>query len=658
MLVLGRLGIVVVLTLLATVACSSDSSPTKQSSPTVVGKYTLVGDVGGTKVKSGASVTLTLKADGTLTVVAEQPGQKLTDTGTWSLADKTITIAFKDQQIKGTGVYEFDGTTLKLPVLVFGEGKGVSEWTRVGASSPSGTSSSTPSSSSPPAQQGFKDDQWDLEHDAAAAGTKVYSDAVAKGVERKQAVQQAAAKARSMPEVSSAEISSNGLNVAVTYSDGQVENIVTERLQPPSVKGSDFRNQTAASAPGCETLIGQSPNPQEPGREGVNPGGGYGVSLYNQTLQPKSVSSADTPASKRALLISPQYDIKHPLHKVPTSIRDVSGDNIECLEASLKKVGYTVDTILGKSVNGKNVNAGDEAIQQLIDKLTTQKYGVVYFLGHGYLERTGNSFAGMWLGAVDLNRPEIKAVLNGKKIDRVLAVKVKQAYAKLFGLTWVPADPVFDMAPDDDGTASIVVKPAFFTQLRAKGADFSQTFMMINACSSAATPNMAQAVGAKAYIGWKSEMDGAFLGNASEAILDMLTDKARTVRAASQLWQIHEKWKATGPALDPAEDWQSMSVVGQNQQPYSPIDAQTYILIFRLRHGPSSATSNITKSAAVIKACYEQVWKKHLGALASPACHALDYGNSQPTEGQVVDSFFDVGVQKVGGGPGRWTLAD
>jgi hypothetical protein len=635
-------------------ACSSATTGTG-SSPTLAGTYHLVGDVGGTQVKSGATVTMTLRKDGTLTVVAVQPGQRFTDSGTWKVTGDSIAIEFKDQQIKGTGKYEFDGKTLRLPVLIFGEGKGISEWQLAGAST-----SGAPTSSAPPVALPDHSDLWDLDHDAAAAGTKVYSDAVAKGTSRTAAIQEALTKVQGMPDVTDAGLSSNGLNIGITYSDGLTENIVTERLQPPTPGGNWHASSTAlGSAAGtCETLPGQSADPREPGREGVNPGGGYGVALYDQNIQPKPVSSADSPPSKRALLIAPQYDVKHPLHKVPTSIREVSGDTIECLQASLKKVNYTVDTILGTVSGGKPINAGDQAIQQLITKLTTQKYGVIYFLGHGYLERTGNAFAGIWMGAVDLDRPEIKAVLNGKKIDRSLVAAVNEAYTKLFGFTWDPANPVFDFAPDDDLTPSIIVKPAFFAQLRAKGTDFSKTLIMIDACSSASTLNMVAAAGPKAYIGWKREMSGEFISNAGEAIFDMLTDKARTVRAAAQLWQIHEKWKATGPALEPGEDWINLVAVGANGKEYDKIDAQTYILIFRLRHGPSSATSNITQSTKVIRACYDQIWKSHKGALASPACHALDYGATQPTEGQVVEALFEVGVQTINGGGGRWTLAD
>jgi hypothetical protein len=362
--------------LLVLASCSSSTSG-KGSTPGLAGSYHLVGDVGGTQVKSDATVTLTLKADGTLSVLAVQPGQRFTDSGTWKVTGDSITIEFKEQGIKGTGKYEFDGKTLRLPVLIFGEGSGASEWQVAGSST-----SGPPASSAPPVALPDKSDLWDLDHDAAAAGTKAYSDAIAKGTSRTAAIAEALAKVKTIPDVTDAGLSANGLNIGITYSDGMKENVVTERLQT-STTGSNWRAGSSAlgsAAGSCETLPGASADPREPGREGVNPGGGYGVQLYNQAVQPKPVTSADSPPDKRALLISPQYDVKHPLHKVPTSIRDVSGDTIECLQASFKKVNYAVDTILGGTANGKPVNVGDQAIQQMITKLTTQKYGVIYFL--------------------------------------------------------------------------------------------------------------------------------------------------------------------------------------------------------------------------------------------------------------------------------------
>ena len=648
------------LVLVLVAACSSTTSG-HGSNPArdLVGSYHLVGDVGGQKVKTGATVTLVLRADGTLQVVAEQAGQRLTDSGSWRLSGNTITVEFRSEQIKGSGRYEYDGRTLRLPILVFGSGNGVSEWTRVGAGPSSAPPSGAPSSGTqtPGAPVAWSDSVWDVSKDGAAAGTKAYTEALARGATRADAISQALAKAKSVPGVSSADLSANGLNITVTYSDGQTEDIVTERLQPPSSKGpSKFADLGDPAT--CDTLPGRSPTPQEPGREGINPGGGYGVQIYDQGVQPKPVSSADTPSNKRALLVVPQYDVMHPIGTSLTTIRQVTGNNVECLSATLHKRGYTVDTILGKISGSSRSQVGELAIADLIKDLTSNKYGVFYFIGHGYLTHEKDKFAGVLMGEVDTSRPEIQKILNGGKVNHDNFMQVEQAYASLLGLTWDANDPAITLAPDNNGTATLVLRPGFFTQMKGRGVDLSQAFVFMNGCSSAVTLEMAQAIGPKAYVGWKHEMDGSFVADAAEQILDVLTDTAKTVRFATQVWELHEKWAAPPGALDPHVDWANIAAFGEGVRPYDVLDAQTYILIFAIRNGPSSATADIRKNATFVQQCYDQVWKFHKGALASPACHALQFGNVQPTEGEVVDALSEVGLKHIGNSAGRWTLAD
>jgi hypothetical protein len=644
---------------------SSSAAPTTGAAA-LPGTYTLVGDVGGTQVKTGATVTLILKTDGTVDLSAKQPGETATDSGTWTATGSTITLAFTDDLVAdASGTFEFDGTKLTLPVLVFGEGAGKSEWTRTGGPDSTGTSGTSPPPTTGPAtprENHF--DQWDLAGSAAAAGTKVYSEAVAKGTPAKDAVQQAATAAKAVSGVSGATISKNGRNIRVTYADGGYEEIITERLMTPEESAATPAVTTLLGAPGgCVTMPGASADATEPGREAVNPRGGYSVNLYDPNIQPKPVTSADSPPadSRRALLIAPQYDVPHPLHGETKlySIRDVAGDNIECISGSLTKAGYAIDSILGSVTGGKRANTGDDAVQQMITQLTTKKYGVVYFLGHGYTDATTDAFTGILMGPVNLDRPEIKAIQGGKKIDRAIAALMTKKYADLLGLTWNDADPPIALAPDDDGTPTMVVRAPLFAQLKAKGMDLSKSLLVLNACSSAVASSFPQAAGSKAYIGWNATMSGEFISRASESFFDVLTDKARTVRMATQVWQLHEIWRTKSLAAPSEnESHKSLTLLGQNFQKYDVIDAQTYILIFAIRLRPSPPTSDIKNTSGFVQNCYDQIWKARKGALASPQCHALRFGNDFPTEGQVVDAQFETGARSVGGGAGRWTLAD
>ena len=207
----------------------------------------------------------------------------------------------------------------------------------------------------------------------------------------------------------------------------------------------------------------------------------------------------------------------------------------------------------------------------------------------------------------------------------------------------------------------IWVTPAFFQMLRdQKSVSFAKTMVFLNTCSSGAGSSLKDAFTAKAFFGWAIPMDGVFVAHAAETIFDSVTDKARSARDAWWMWRRHEAWQIEqeGKAREDNAKPEQLKVSGVDGADYEPITSQSVILIYRLRHGPSSASSDIAKSLLVVKSCSELFWSlgKKTG-LASPACHQLEFGNQLPTNDEVDDAIFEVGgpVQKPFG---RWTLAD
>ena len=96
----------------------------------ISGTYVVVQDSDGTRPKAGATVTLVLDK-GTLSVRAVSADDELTDSGTYSVRDGRMTIAFVEQGISATDQpYKFDGDTLEIPVKMFSEGAGSSTWKR------------------------------------------------------------------------------------------------------------------------------------------------------------------------------------------------------------------------------------------------------------------------------------------------------------------------------------------------------------------------------------------------------------------------------------------------------------------------------------------------------------------------------------------------
>ena len=659
---------------------------TPASEVDISGTYAVVQDSDGTRPKPGATVTLVLN-NGTLSVKAVSAGEELTDSGTYSIRDGRMTIEFREQGISATDQpYKLDGQTLEIPVKMFGEGAGSSTWKRT-----DGQATTKPT---PAAQTALKSDwsAWNLDKDPAAAATKSFVEAVnQKGKPWSQAVQDTADFARGLPNVADATVSTNGLNITLRYKDGTGGYVVTERLAlapgestaidapspqllvsaKPVAPAVPQRSNTVTNA-GCAALPGApaASRPPEPGREGLNPAGGYGVALYDPKSQPKPISSADSPP-KRALLVAPAYELEHPLRghggkvELIESFKSAVGPTIECMQADLTGSGYVVDTILGQMEGGKAVHTGDQAIEELAKLLQTNRYGVFYVMSHGtnitsYFGFVSESW--MYMGLLDIERPELKKAVNKRKLDSKVNTDIVKALATISGLTWDGSgDPPFVVGAEFSGSAVVWVTPTFFKMLREqKSVSFDQTLVFLNTCSSAADATLREAMKPKAFFGWTIPMNGSFITDAAETIVDSLTDKARSARNSWWMWRRHEAWQIdkAGKAREENEKPEQLKAFGVNGVAYEPITSQSVILIYRLRNGPSSASSDIAKSMLVVRDCSRLFWSagKKTG-LASPACHQLEFGNELPTDAEVDDAIFEVGgpVQKPFG---RWTLAD
>ena len=656
------------------------------SATDINGTYEIVEDSDGQGPGEGVTVTLVLE-DGTLTVHAVSADDELTDTGTYSIADGLMTIAFTEQEISATDQpYSLNGDTLEIPVKMFSDGAGSSTWTRVG-----GQAAAEPTAGEPSELESDWDD-WDLDKDAAAAATKHFVEAVNDdGTEWTQAVTETAAFARGLDGVKDAEISDNGLNITILYEDGTGDYVVTERttfesdssvsrgedttqrlvaLQPTT--GDVPQTDKAATDNACVALPGSpsAARPPEPGREGLHPAGGYGVAIYDPNLQPKPIKSTDTPA-KRALLVAPAYELAHPIRgaggkvEVYESFKEAVGPTIECIETDLTGAGYTVDTILGQESGGKAVHTGDQAVEELGNLLAQNKYGAFYVMSHGSNITTWAGLVSeswMYMGFVDIERQEIKDAMDGRKLDKDVKTDVSIAIAKLAGLTWDGSgDAPLMIGSDFNGSGVVWVTPTFFKMLKSQRAvSFDQTLVFLNTCSSGRDTTLMDAIQPKAFFGWGAAMDGPFVSDTAETMFNSMADKARSARNAWWMWRRHEGWKIDkeGTARTENKDPEQLKAFGVGGMAYTPITSQTVLLIYRLRHGPSSASSDIAQSLVVVKSCSELFWSqgKRTG-LASPACHQLELGNQLPTNEEVTDASFEVG------GPeqqpfGRWTMAD
>ena len=708
------------------VACSTEepaAPPTETEavslSDQLAGMYELVGDVDGVQVNEGARVTLTLLADGTLTLLAEQPGETLTDDGSWEVADDVMSVAFTGLEVSAEGgAYSFDGTTLDIPVLIFGEGDGASRWRRVDP-----IVSGTPGTSADDDSVAFTPDfdtdwdEYDLDNDPVASAMRTYVESVNdRGLGLAEAVAAAADEARRSPDVAEVVISPNGLNAVIRFHDGREDELLTERftlsevpltsatyLPSSSLIGWTGANDAGAAVAAsanhrrCDSLpvspvgnqVINGTRVAEPGREGLVPSSVFGVPAYNPTDHPAPLQSDDSPApdARRALIVAPLYRVPHPGPSYgPNGEARVgmwSGfaagthQNVECVTADLRAAGYEVDTIVGRvDRSGQRTATGVEALVQLVTLMTERDYGVVYFLTHG-AESVIRQPSGdvptvkIQMGALDAADRERITGDRGLDPEAVLRLEA-QIRDQVLAAAGLPTD-------DDElrrtisarfdagrGDIDLWVSADFFRLLRERrGLDFSRTLVFANACSSAANSSLQQAFDARAYFGWAKPPDLDFAAASSSVIFDELVDKTRSVRNAWQMWVRHEGWieavarSVAGVERPERARVELLRAYGDDGIEYPQLTSQSVVLIFRMRHGPPAAAGRLATSTELIRNCWTTYWSagRNVSGLQSTACNAVELGNYVPTQDEVDDALFDVGA-----GPdrpfGRFTLAD
>jgi hypothetical protein len=99
------------------------------------GTYSLVKDSDGQVPKQNAKVSITFKGPGLLSMRAEQPGQTVTDRGTYSVRGSLITLHFKELVWAATRQpFTLDGCTLTLPFMALKDttAPGSSIWQKQG----------------------------------------------------------------------------------------------------------------------------------------------------------------------------------------------------------------------------------------------------------------------------------------------------------------------------------------------------------------------------------------------------------------------------------------------------------------------------------------------------------------------------------------------
>src|SRR6187549_675521 len=94
----------------------------------IKGKYRFIADSDGKEASAKSIITLQF-FDNTFKLKAEQPGNVVTDEGTYQLSGNKITISFKEmEQGKKTGNFTFQNGSLTLPFKMLNNATGSSTW--------------------------------------------------------------------------------------------------------------------------------------------------------------------------------------------------------------------------------------------------------------------------------------------------------------------------------------------------------------------------------------------------------------------------------------------------------------------------------------------------------------------------------------------------
>lgn len=92
------------------------------------GTWRLFKDSDGRAPRGGAVIELTL-TNGSFALKATQPGETVTDTGTYRVSGRNVTFEFREmEQGRKTGWFSVSADTLVLPFMMMSNGKGTSTW--------------------------------------------------------------------------------------------------------------------------------------------------------------------------------------------------------------------------------------------------------------------------------------------------------------------------------------------------------------------------------------------------------------------------------------------------------------------------------------------------------------------------------------------------
>ncbi len=482
--------------------------------------YFLAQDSSGTSVASGSRIALMFEPDGRATLYLASSTEELAYHGAWNYEDGQLSLKFTADDFKPDATFELNlaDSTVTMPFLVFGTGTGTSTWKR-------GSLSVVPKTM------------------AVFAADAADPDA---GATPDQALDEAVGVAQAMidsgdPNVDVVPVASSGAMRLTSAGRTAADAGLTVGSPSPKIdsvtKLEDGLRIEYEDGPSIDVaLAGWTAEPTDATALTVGPI----ASDPRVRLDPaRPGDGTDDPANKNAVFIVPfasrKYVGRNWTTLLPNKVLAWSGVETGLIKpaggfawnteaAKLKGVGYSVATAFD----------ADASLSKIIDLLggkSSSAPGVVVFNTHG--ASNGDLSTG-----VDLGPTDDLAGAEGK-LAAALA-EVSAAYPDLATFEGgTAANPktlsLFAVERSDDprmGEFFLAITPAFWRWLDSHGASFSKSLVYIAACSTDATPDLREAVHARAYFGWATDINSALAGAVGNYLIDSMIRPTHTAEEA------------------------------------------------------------------------------------------------------------------------------
>lgn len=575
--------------------------------------YYLERDSSGTKPATNTDITFTLGPDGKAQLYASQELDGLGYLGTYSYGQGQLNVQFEHPDFVRKGQVTLDPSqaTVTLPFQVFSDDPGSSTWKR---------------------------HEVDVVHNIRQvfyglimAGASE-DEALARAYDYAQAMVSVARQSSKLelaqlaPELVKAEQSSTGIELIYSYPKGLFD---TPAFLPLDVQLIGWAD------PALGQKLNTSPLASDP-RVHLDP-------------LPPTNSEAD-PSNKSALFISPFHGERLFQWSANRGVVTASFGEWSKLDSKkqlLEAKGYSVKTLIDEEASVVNI----------IRALKTSP-GFINFHTHGFGE--GVLSTGTYLGrtveeAQSLLQERVAKELRDANFGSVLTC----AYAPQ-ACAIGTANVSRSMRPNAQAHF-VTVNPGFWSWMGANGADFTQSLVLITACSTDETPHLREAIQSRAYFA----MNVVSTSKVSGALIDYFVQTlGRRTRSAEEVYYNIMRVTRTGlkiykedNLLDGATTW---SYRGQNFSLSANFNGYFYpgpegeVHPYRTAGWLGSAqiadpgviwwllasarwSQNTETGVKNLRRCWDEYWSsgRKAPALGDPDCHNREVGSSPPKAAEV-----------------------